>query len=295
MAFLLDSHPDVVSVGETTPNRKIQRQGTNDFTCSCGTQIVNCDFWKELSDRIQSSGTRFSLETWDNEYLYRNELLNKVIRADTTHPIARKFLDLADHWLPFHRSHISRANRANVEYIRQALAISGAKAFFDTSKGIARLRRLITCPQLDVRIIHFTRDVRAFAFHGKRNDVPIEAMSRRWLAFHENAKRFFSGLDQKQVITVKYEDLCQDPARWLGTIHEHMGLAAAPPPRTLKSADHHIIGNRMRLVGDFNIQLNEKWREGLSPQEMDVALRIGGRMNQALGYACGEKQPLAVI
>lgn len=284
MAFLLDDHPYVVSVGETTPNLKIQRKQSFDLPCSCGEKIIDCPFWQELSERIQKTGTDFSLHRWENEYSYRSPLMNKLIRAHTTGPVTDALVRFADSFLPYHRTRIAHANRANVEYIRAALEIANAKAFFDTSKGIPRLRRLMACPELDLRIIHFTRDARAFAFHGKRNDVPIDDMTNRWLAFHQHARRLLSKVDPQRVITIKYEDLCSDPQRWLGAIHEHLGLKAAPPPTTLKSEDHHIIGNRMRLAGEFKIQLNEAWRDGLTQTETDRALSIAGTLNRELGY-----------
>ncbi len=285
MAFLMDCHSQVVSVGETSPNRKARQNGARTMKCSCGAPLYECSFWQQISDRLAQSGSCFSIDEWNNDFRYLNPALHKLLHAESSNRVRQYLSVSADRWLPFHNQRIARINEANFDFVRTAVDLANARVFFDTSKGIDRLLRLMRYNKYDLRVIYFVRDVRAFAFHGKRKGTPIESMSRRWLDFHTNALRFFRQSPELQVLTVKYEDLCAEPVEWLAKIHEHLGVPPEAPPETIDATQHHILGNSMRLGGELRIELNEKWREGLSPDEVDRALRVAGELNRELGYA----------
>jgi hypothetical protein len=45
-----------------------------------------------------------------------------------------------------------------------------------------------------------------------------------------------------------------------------------------------MIGNGMRLDSTPEIKLDERWREVLSPSDLEIFDPIAGRLNRQLGY-----------
>jgi hypothetical protein len=53
----------------------------------------------------------------------------------------------------------------------------------------------------------------------------------------------------------------------------------------IRSLDHHVIGNSMRMAGEIKIRLDESWKTRLDESEAHRVLHIAGDVNHQLGYA----------
>ena len=76
----------------------------------------------------------------------------------------------------------------------------------------------------------------------------------------------------------------------LRTKHQHQ-IAAAPldldPDRLemdLRSVEHNVIGNFMRLDSSSRIEVDERWRSFLTNDELEDFDRVAGDLNRRYGY-----------
>jgi hypothetical protein len=113
----------------------------------------------------------------------------------------------------------------------------------------------------------------------------VTAAAEVWLKDQIAIGRLIAALPEGRAMLVRYEDLCTNPQGTLARLWQFCGVQPFDPPASLRSSDHHILGNSMRLAGAITVRLDESWRERLDREEQHRVLRIGGTMNRELGYA----------
>jgi Sulfotransferase domain len=284
LAFLLNAHPQIVSVGEASINRKGQKSGKVNYLCSCGTLLKDCVFWHELFRMVHAEGLEFGIRNWTNDYKYKNSILHKFLSTYPSNTPLRVFQNIACHILPFHKRRVEHAHRVNVAFMQAAFKLTRAEVFFDTSKALMRLSYLLKIPALDVQVVRVVRDVRAFANSYKSRGVSVAQAARHWKNYQESADYLLNTMPSCPVLLMRYEDFCHDPVYWLKSLHTFLGVQPLDPPDTITPSEHHIIGNHMRLQKITAITANHSWREKLSATELRQILHIAGDMNERFGY-----------
>jgi hypothetical protein len=285
MALLMDTHPSVVSVGETAFTPPAQRRGDARQVCSCGALYHECPFWKEIFAAVSADGFDFSPHNWSNDYRYRNRWLHRGLTTHSSVRAIRRLQGLAASLLPVHRDRMRAVDRVNVSFIAAALRTRGAELFFDSSKRPLRVRRLLAVPELDVKVIHLVRDVRGYAGSAKRRGEKVSDAARAWKIDREVINEITQSLPPGRTMLLRYEDLCADPRETARRVYAFLGLECVDPPEVIRPAEHHVLGNRIRLQNELVIHLNDQWKKTLSGEELGMVLRIAGDANRAFGYA----------
>ena len=284
MAFLMDSHPQIASVGETSIGIPWQQNGAQ-YPCSCGELLPDCPLWREIFGSVNQQGFEFSATQWANDYRYKNPLLYKALSSYAPYKAICVLQEIAASILPIHRGRIQRIHRANVAFVGAVLSLTKSELFFDTSKGPRRLYHLLSIPEFDIRVIRMVRDVRAYAASRKKHrGYAVEKSAKNWKSFHLRASNLIRAIPAQKVFTLRYEDLCQNPGYWLHDLCHFLDVDVLEPPDTIISREHHIIGNRMRRKEVFTLQLDESWKERLTAAEISRTLCIAGETNERLGY-----------
>jgi Sulfotransferase domain len=291
LAFLLNAHPQVVSLGEASLHRRGQQQHPLTYRCSCGAFLVHCAFWSAVFRRVQERGLHFSAHNWTNDYKYHNALLQKLFTIYAARPWLSAFQHLTLRRLPFHKNRVAYANKVNLAFIQAALQLTGTEVFFDTSKALLRLAYLQQLPELDLKVVRVVRDVRAFAHSYKRRGVAVAQAARQWRNYQVAAEALLQPLPSDRVLLLRYEDFCQAPRQWLRQLHTFCGVPPRDPPETLRPSEHHIIGNHMRLQTMTAITANDSWREHLTGAETTRILHLAGDINAHLGYPPHRQDP----
>ncbi len=285
LAFLLDSHPEIACVGETAIKPKIRRRGDESAQrCSCGCLVPECPFWSQVFRSVRDKGFQFGPNQWTNDYRFEHPLAQKILSRACSSASGRVVVRWAARNLPFYRERVARTDRVNVAFIKAILEVSGATVFADTSKRLPRLVHLLSVPELDVKLVLLVRDVRGYAASAKRRGLPVFDAARTWhrdqVALAEIARR----LRPERVHRVRYEDLCVEPRTTLSQLWTLCGVSDIAPPDVVEAADHHILGNAMRMAGQIRIRLDQSWRERLDGDETRRILEIAGEVNRKLGY-----------
>lgn len=285
LALLSDEHPQIASVGETAIKTRIRREGrAGRQPCSCGTALAQCDFWQRIFQRVSAEGIRLDAHDWSNEYRYANPWADRVLTRETSYVTLRQ----ARRWLMRHvppcRARTSRVDQVNVALVRAVLAETGAAVFLDATKLLTRLTYLLDIPELDVKIVRLTRDVRAIAASAKRRGHSSVGAARTWYRDQVSIERVLERLPHDRTQLVRYEDLCAQPRETLSRLWEFCGVDPFDAPTVVRSQDHHIIGNRMRTASSITIRLDESWKARLNRREQQRIMRVGGAMNEQFGY-----------
>jgi hypothetical protein len=123
----------------------------------------------------------------------------------------------------------------------------------DASKDPYRLFWMQHSDRFDVRVIHLTKDPRAFVYSVTKRELPrasrkVLRMTGRWIV--ENAimsQLCRSSFDGKHVMHLKYEDLAAHPNDTMDAVFEWLGLSSKQSVRDYRDKTQHAVsGNKMR-------------------------------------------------
>jgi hypothetical protein len=286
LALILDSHPEICCVGETSIKPAIvKRGGGTTQSCSCGVPVAQCPFWTQVFERIRQGGRDIAATHWTNEYKLRNRRAQRLMKRACASARGRSFVRWAADHFPGYASKVHRADAVNVALIEAALAISGARVFADTSKGLTRLVHLQRLPQLDIKLVRLVRDVRGYAASAKRRGLHVADAARTWLRDQVSIAEVSDILGPGRVHQLRYEDMCGEPETTFRALWQFCGVAHVAAPSVVEATQHHVLGNSMRLGGQIRVRLDQSWRERLDAGETHDILAIAGSVNRALGYA----------
>jgi len=289
LAFLLNAHPAMASVSEVcgVPNGHPDEERLRDYACSCGSPLLECRFYLELEHRIRESGSTFTLADWRTHFrASRFRPLDVALARPLGLATVERVRDRLAPLVPGFRRTIDEIARRNVAFARAVLEMTGKRVFVDAQKDPGRIRFLAGIDALDLRVVHLVRDVRGGAASYMKNNPRNDAAraARKWRRANVGAERARRYVASDRWLRVTYDDLCTDPRRVVDAIAAFAGVGDAPLPDDFRSSEHHIVGNRMRLTGVRDIRRDESWKQRLTPADLGIVARIGGRTNRRFGF-----------
>ncbi len=308
LAMLLGTHPEVCTVGEL----KLSSEALGDadrYRCSCHALIKACPFWGRVGDCMVQRGFSFDIEnvgtdvkTVESRYVRR--LLKPLHRGPLLEAARDAALRLSRTW----RRSLAEIQRKNVAVMESISEITGGRVVVDSSKTALRLKYLLNIPGLNVKVIRLIRDGRGVALTYMRpgqfadaKDVSLRSggsgskgrlvesltvaeSAYQWRRSNEAAEHLLNRLERSQWIEVRYEDLCKDTGATLKRLLVFLGLNPSQSGRGLRSGEHHVVGNGMRLDSTSEIRLDERWKSVLSPEQLEIFDGIAGDVNRRRGY-----------
>ena len=305
LTMLLNSHPDVATVGELACKGIVSPEK---YLCSCGSIISECKFWDRINTKANESNIPFCFQDFGTVFRMPNSrlarrLLGPLHRGTGLEFIRDASLHLLTRW-PKEFRRIAHANEVLVGLIKDYYS---CRVFVDKGNKGLRLKYLLRIPSFDIKVIHLVRDGRANAltYMDSRMFADAASESRRgggMGAWHAerlsmgkaayNVRRCFQeagyvldSLDKSQWIRVCYEDLCSDPDSTLNRIFDFIGVDPARRADDFRSVEHHIVGNGMRLDSTSEIRLDEQWKSVLTAEQLAIFDRVAGTMNKRYGYS----------
>ncbi len=183
------------------------------------------------------------------------------------------------------RDALVEARRSSWALAKSITEMTGAKVFVDTARDHQRPKYLAPDEGLDIKVIHLIRDPRGnVASIMSHTGVDVATAAKQWRHYNVEAARVSRYVDPSSWMRVQYEDLCTDPQGTLDEIARFIGVEPVPLSEFLASDESHIIGNSMRLGGVSEIRLDEKWRDRLTDEDLDVIARIADETSHDFGY-----------
>lgn len=305
LTMLLNSHPEVATIGELSPG---YLEDLSWYLCSCGSKIRECHFWRWVSSTARDRGIDFHLEKFGTRFSVPDSriatrLLGPLYRGPALELLRDIGLRLFSPW-PSRIPGIVHANETLVEII---LEYYHARLFVDKGNRALRLKYLLHIPSFNLKIIRLIRDGRGVALTyidpagfadandptmrgggsgGQRENerLSMAQAAYQWRRCNEEAEHILRQIGKSQWIEVRYEDLCKDTENTLRRLFEFLGLDPAKRLRDFRSVEHHVVGNGMRLDTNSNVSLDELWRSVLTEEELRIFDNEAGTMNRRYGY-----------
>lgn len=218
--LLLDTHSNVRSLGGV---RRLAHALPRH--CACGASAKSaCDFWKRLEVEVRH----------------------------------RLGIGLAELDVHARDDAIFRAH--NTALFEAAAHAAGVDCVVDSSKSVARLKRLLDTTDLDVRPVHIVRDPRGYAYsqHKRKHEHVLPAFS-----YVGRSLRACWVLHGRPHTVVEYAHLARDAEGCLRQLMPRLDLRFEPGQMRWAEAEHHNVGGGAMLNrADGNaIRFDESWRD----------------------------------
>lgn len=296
LSYLLGAHPAIATVSAASGGRRQSR--INEYRCSCGRLLTECPFW----DAVRQEMLRRGYPDFDLAHFHlgfdvapgsrRERLRTGSLRWN----LLESARDLALDRLAGRGRAMRAVGRRNADFAEAVMGLSQASVYVDASKERMRIRHLRRYLPTPLKVIHLVRDVRGVAtsalHHASAARDGAESAARTWAATNRTILRHLDELPERDHTTVRYEDLCRDPAAALERLYAFCGVDPARARDPLGDvAEQHLLGNRRRLGAWTEIRLDERWRTELPVAEQERALELGGAVQRRL-YPEGRPQPL---
>lgn len=283
LTFLLANHPAIATIGEL----KASALGdVNSYLCSCGARITDCQFWGKVTTEMRARGKTFGLEQFGTHFRTKrpsltDRILRATVRGDQFELLRAMAINLVPGCKSF-RDNILQQNKMVIEVVKK---LQNAEYYLDGSKDPIRFKHFYDSGIWDIKVISLIRDGRGVTnSYMNHVGVSMEVAAKEWLKKCEEMENALRHIPEKNIINLKYEDLCRDTQNCLESILDFAGIDAKDMPEDYRINTHHILGNSMRLQSSGEVRLDEKWRSMLSNENMQIFENIGGDMNARFGY-----------
>lgn len=290
--LMLGAHSQMESLGEITHLPKNLALNT---PCTCGAPVRECGFWRSVMVDLSS---KMSCSLLDDPYRLDLGFIDAHMIIDKTHQTAlyrfRQQLLLGVYYLALKYGisvrlgvggHFDRIVRSNQLLFDAVMAHSCKRIVIDSSKSYLKALAYYKAFPANTRIIALARDGRGVFFSGVRRGMAWKPALNAWLHHYTRALPLYERhVARDHLMFVKYEDLSQNTSQTLGAICNFLGLEYEDGMLNFAAAVHHITnGNDMRFSGS-EIRLDEKWRKGLTEDQLSYFAARAGECNASLGY-----------
>ena len=284
LSFLLNTHPEMTTVGEVGPAKGVN---TLKYVCSCGTPMRDCQFFVELEKQVNHLGSSFSLLDWKTKFqLSQFRLLNQLLVGSLRSKPLEQIRDKLVPFYPGFQREVEEISQRAVHLAQAALMIRNKTVFVDALKDPMRIKFLKDIEQIDLKIVHLVKDVRAsVASVIKRMKTQnIAGAAHYWRRSNTKADQARRFVAPNRWLLLRYTDLCADPQGSIDRIADLMGIKRAPLPEDFYRVEHHIIGNQMRKKSSNIIKEDLAWKEKLAEHDLREIAKIAGQLNRYFGY-----------
>lgn len=289
--LLVGSHSRVASLGEIT---YLPRSIVRGATCSCGTPVRECEFWKEVVTEV---GRKMGKDLFADPYaldlglmmgMHRDQskqTWSYIARWRAIHGIAGLQILYGLPFLNPLTAPLHRAARNNFLLFDSVRRVAGADLVVDSSKVYSKGLSLYGEGRDRVRFLLLHRDGRGVMYSQMKRGVKRRTALEAWRAYYARTLPLLDKIvDPAHVLRVAYEDIVANPETCLRQICGFLQLEFEPAMLDFSSKVHHTPeGNDMRH-GSPKIRADEAWRTALTASDMEYFRRNAGDISRRLGY-----------
>lgn len=233
--------------------------GVERRACGCGQLATACPLWSQVLD-----GARAAALTDPDEV-----------------PALQRATTLKRHVPRLARAEGPGALDADTLRYARLMAASygriaehtGARVVVDSSKSAAEAALLRHLPSIDACLVQLVRDPRAVVYSwqraGAKNPAQGKSVPRAigsWLSAHLTAEAVLRAHPPGRSLTIRYEDLAEDPERLMQRVADLIGQRLREHGATPASqpVQHMVGGNSLRMQRDAPaVRADTEWRERL--------------------------------
>lgn len=303
--LILGGHDRIAALGEIHRLYVSANKDTPAHRCVCGEPVRGCSFWSRVDEEIRQMlgveqpeilstlvttdpaylQSKRETEIWPYEFRHSSAFnlnLNRLAMVAGSRTLWR-LLAAASSNVRLHRTAI-----LNSLLIFEAVRRAWDKPIIvDSTKNPARQKGLFLEARERFVVLRVIRDGRAVCYSRmRRENLPMEKCARIWKAENTKQKVAQLTMPKRLIFSVRYEELCRNPEAEVARILAILGLPNDPYLLDFRAGGRHSVGgNPMRFRNsEREIRLDEKWKTGLSREDLQEFEAIAGRLNRRLGY-----------
>ena len=262
LTALLDRHPELVSNGEG-----FYDEYRADFVCSCGAPVRECEFYRAAGSHMRL-GDDFDRETF--LAVPRLSNVEQINRYMISSRFAGRARSLASRTWPAFRRRSAAFAVAHGRFMENACAAASARKYIDGTKSIRRLELFLDSGLRAESVILLVRDPRDWimGWRRRRPRASLENGIHTWRAYLENSRRLLDLWPQLPRITLRMEDLRNEPSAVMARLFEFLDVD--PKVDVLGASTHtsHLLGHKMRHSFTGKVEPDPMlWKSELDPEE----------------------------
>jgi len=287
LTMLMARHPRIATIGEL---KATSMGDLNNYACSCGTAILECEFWQQLRDRLADQGIDFDLHDFGTHFTSGNKLAGRVLGAQVRSPLFEKLRRFVIDSVPTIKMEFEKILKKNHAMIEAICDLQQKDVFLDGSKDPHRLLYFVESGQWDVQVIKMFRDGRAQSNSNRQKEISgmnYAESALEWKRTIDQMEEVCRYVPSEKLFSLKYEDLCASPNEVMDNIWRFLNVDSEACDWTeidVKAFEHHILGNSMRTKEKIFIRLDSGWKSKVTEDELNTFERIAGLTNKSLGY-----------
>jgi hypothetical protein len=264
----------------------IFKWSTEGQLCACGMELCQCDFWSQIDQikNVDLSEVNHYQDLQSGFEKFSN--YKKLIKGESSYQEEYKNLQEK---IFFDISNISN----------KTIIIDSSKSTRDCT---GRAFALHQYTDINVKIIHLVRDVRGVCwstikktgsnerrrFTDNKFINTVRAALSWWLT-NKMSLKTTAMLPAGSVITVRYEDLCDSPARELSRIGDFLQLDYSSVVEKVLNGEeldvsHNLGGNQIRFNRALKFKPDLEWRKRMPKIYRFISMLIAVRLNNFFGY-----------
>ena len=284
LTFLLANHNEISTVGEL---KATSMGDISAYTCSCGELLLECDFWTNLKNGLQSDGIAFQPDEFEtnfsSEHKFSNKLLSSRVRGKPWESLRMALLK----WGPASSEYRHILNRNKV-IADKVCELQGGHEFMDGSKNCNRLLYFANSNLWNLKVVNLVRDERGqLCSLMRREGTSMVAAIERLTQVRNEQQKTLAIIGKENYININYNELCKNTFLTLNQIYSFVGIQNFTDANLSKNK-HHILGNSMRLSNVDEIRVDERWKQDLTESDLQAYAPFAGKINSILGSEVAE-------
>jgi hypothetical protein len=288
---LLGANPSIMSLGEVhhlaayaLQDRSIY-DPVHPLVCSCGYAVPNCTFWSGVEDRLGQplSSLRMKLRLFDRR---RHKYAAKRFTKRTVRNVLDRYPKLLSTILFRAILSSKQLARDSFDLFDAAFDASGVRYLVDSSKSTNRMRTLYDHKPERLIVIMLARNYKGTVHSKMKRGVSMEQAIESWTRQIVAMKKVVDDIPKKQVIRVKYEDLCANPAEELNRICGMLDVDFSEEMLSRPSDGvHHLGGSPSKFdPNQTDIAFDDSYLTAFSVEQLEFMKTVVGDAARDWGY-----------
>jgi len=291
---LLAANQDVVTIGEIHWLAAYVKQDRNMYdpahplNCSCGDPVSRCSYWQSVSDAANYPLENFKLrpnfytidKSKQSQRKISTRIKRRIIRFINQYPSAYRIKAIE---MFYGGTKMAADSIRLYDAIHQ---VTGAKCIVDSSKGSYRFWSVFRKVPERTRVILLARDYRAVTYSKMKRGRTLEAAAHGWLERALQMEALTRGIDDKSVLRLNYESLCNNPQEELERLCKFLDLTYSNDMLSRPSEGIHHIGGSPSKFDEkkSEIRLDQSYQGAFSESELNKMKKIVGETATIWGY-----------
>ena len=289
---LLGANDAILSLGEiqhlvayASDNRRLY-DPVHPLVCSCLEPVSDCEFWRATESSLGRplSSLRLRARLFDQSDRYR--FVGKRISRRSVRRLLQRRPTLASNaalrWVLGGKL-VARDSFALYDAV---FSHRSERLIVDSSKSPLRMRFLFDQDPSRMIVVMLARDYRGTVHSKMKRGMDLDYGIHSWAACMKQMHELTADIPDSQLIRVRYEDICTDPAAEMQRICSLLNVAYdAVMLRRPERQIHHLGGSPSKFDPERKqISLDTRYLDAFDDDQLRQMQQVAGSYAEAWGY-----------